>query len=72
MPVVQSLAKEFGGVHFAVVELDREGEVLARFEASGVPTYILYRDGEEVDRLLAIPGWLESRLRRMLESALDP
>ncbi len=68
---MQSLAKEFGDVHFAVVELDREGEVLVQFEASSVPTYILFQDGEEVDRLLVVPGWIESRLRRMLESARD-
>jgi thioredoxin-like negative regulator of GroEL len=68
---MKSLASEFGDVHFAVVHIDRGGEVLAQFEASSVPGYILYRDGEEVDRLLTIPGWVETRLRRMLESARE-
>ena len=47
--------------------------MLAAFEASSFPTYLVFRDGAEVDRLRVnfIPWLLESRLRRMLERALD-
>ena len=68
---MQSLASEFDDVRFALVHIDRGGDVLGQFEASVLPSYILYRDGEEIDRLLILPGWVESRLRRMLESARD-
>lgn len=68
---MESLAGEFDDVRFALVHVDRAGEVLGRFNASGVPAYILYRDGQEIDRLLIVPGWEESRLRRMIESARE-
>ncbi len=75
MPVIESLADEFAGrAHFVKVDLSRDGEVLDRFDASGVPAYLLFRDGEEVGRLrLGGLGWfLEGRLRRMLEKSLRP
>jgi thioredoxin-like negative regulator of GroEL len=74
LPILHSLAAEFHGrARVASVDADREGEVLAAFEASSFPTYLVFRDGAEVDRLRVnfIPWLLESRLRRMLERALD-
>ncbi len=74
MPILHSLAAEFHGrARVASVDADREGQVLAAFEASSFPTYLVFRDGKEVDRLRVnfIPWLLESRLRRMLERALD-
>ncbi len=74
MPVLHSLADEFRGrARVASVDADRSGELLAAFDASSFPTYLLFRDGVEVDRLRLnfIPWRLESRLRRMLERALD-
>ena len=73
MPVIESLADEFEGrARVVKVELDREGEVLESFGASGVPAYLVFRDGVEVDRLsLNFLDWFfESRVRRMLEGAL--
>ncbi len=74
MPILHSLADEFRGrARVASVDADREGEVLAAFDASSFPTYLVFRDGVEVDRLRLnfIPWRLESRLRGMLERALD-
>lgn len=47
--------------------------MLKAFEAGGFPTYIVFKDGEEVDRLLLnfVPLFLESRLRGMIEGAID-
>ena len=57
----------------ATVHADRGGELLAAFGAQGFPTYLVFRDGVEVDRLTLkfVPWFLESRLRRALEGALD-
>ncbi len=74
MPVIERLSDEFEGrARVVKVELDREGEVLESFGASGVPAYLVFRDGVEVDRLsLNFLDWFfESRVRRMLEGALD-
>ncbi len=71
MPVIESLSEEFAEqVRFAVVHVDRDGKVLEQLEASGLPTYILFRDGVEIDRLLPLPWWVESRMRRMLRAGL--
>ncbi len=72
MPVIESLSEEFAEqVRFAVVQVDRDGKVLEQFEASGLPTYILFRDGVEIDRLRPLPWWVEFRMRRMLRAALE-
>jgi len=69
---VESLAVEFAGrARFVMVENDRDGEVLRSFGSTSLPTYIVYRDGVEVDRLTlnVIPLFLEERLRGMLVDA---
>ena len=45
-----------------------DGGELESFGASGLPTYIVFRDGVEVDRLTlrVIPLFLEQRLRGMI------
>ena len=68
---MEKLAGELEDVRFVKIHVDREGEVLAAFDASGIPAYIVFRDGVEVDRLLAIPGMFEWRLRRMLAGASE-
>lgn len=71
---MNTLAEEFEGrARFVVVEADREGQVLARFDASSFPAYIVYRDGVEVTRLTLnfASIFMEERLRGMVEGALD-
>ena len=73
MPALQSLAEQFlGRARVAKVSTDKDGRILESFEASGYPTYIVFRDGIEVDRLtLSFAPWLiETRLRWMIEGAL--
>jgi thioredoxin-like negative regulator of GroEL len=74
LPVIEDLANDFAGrARFVRIHVDRDGHVLKRFGASGLPTYLVFRDGKEVDRLrLTFISWfLEQRLRRMVESQLD-
>ena len=74
MPVVEALAEEFAGrARLVAVDADREGVVLRSFGASSYPTYIVFRDGREVDRLTLnfAPWFIEERLRGMLEGALN-
>jgi thioredoxin-like negative regulator of GroEL len=49
------------------------GRRVERFEAWGLPTYLVFKDGQPVDRLyFSQIGWLlEARIRRMLNGALD-
>ncbi len=71
---MESVAREFSGkVRFVKVHTDTAGQVLKRFGASGIPSYLLFRDGKEIDRITwTFVGWfLESRLSRMVSGALD-
>lgn len=73
MPVIEDLADEFAGrARIVKVDVDPEGPVLEDFDASGVPTYLVFRDGVEVDRLAPLMvDWLtEQRLRSRIEAAL--
>jgi thioredoxin-like negative regulator of GroEL len=51
-----------------MVDADPAGEVLASFGASSLPTYIVFRDGVEIDRLTlnVLPLFIEQRLRGMV------
>jgi thioredoxin 2 len=74
LPVFESLADEFSGrARFVKVHVDRDSDVLERFEASGLPTYLVFADGRQVDRLFFSQiGWfLERRIRSMVKGALD-
>jgi thioredoxin 1 len=74
LPVIEGLADEFDGrARVVQIELDREGVVLESFDITGIPAYVVFRDGVEVDRLsLNFVDWfLERRLRGMLERALE-
>ena len=74
MPVIESVADEFSDrARFVTVHVDPESDVLERFEAWGLPTYLVFKDGQPVDRLyFSQIGWLlEARIRRMLNGALD-
>jgi thioredoxin 1 len=74
LPVVEQLSGEFDGrAHFVSVDADRDGTILAAFGASSFPTYLVFKDGREVDRLVLnfVPLLLESRLRGMVEGALE-
>ena len=74
MPDIEALAREFEGkVRFVVVEIDKEQTVLKRFGADGLPTYLVFDGGREVDRirLVFVDWFLKPRIRRMLNSALD-
>jgi thioredoxin-like negative regulator of GroEL len=71
LPVVEALAEELAGeARFVMVEADRDGEVLAAFDSSSLPTYIVYRDGVEIDRITL--GFLDFRLEDRLRGMLEP
>ena len=74
MPVIEQLADEFSGrASFVKVDTTKDDSVLASFGSSSYPTYIVYRDGVEVDRLIInfAPWFIEARLRSMVENVLD-
>jgi thioredoxin len=68
-PLLEQLAVEFASqLKFAKANVDETPELAARFEITGVPTLILFRGGEPVDRVVGFPGprhlkeWLDKEV----------
>jgi thioredoxin 2 len=70
-PIVERMGRELAG-RLKVVKLDTDAapQVAARHGAQSIPLLVLFRRGEEVDRLVgAVP---ERQLRQWLEPHLTP
>ena len=70
-PIVERIGQAEAG-RLKVVKLDVESapQIAARHRAQSIPLLVLFRDGEEIDRLVgAVP---ERQLRKWLEPHLTP
>ena len=75
-PYLERLAGEFAGrVKFAKLNVDEAAELAGRYEITGVPTLLLFRDGQPVDSVVgmappqALKRWLENALASDLKPA---
>lgn len=67
-PMIDKLAKEYEGkVKIAKLNVDQNPNMAARYGIKGVPTFILFRANEIVDRKVAAQS--ERQMRRMLDLA---
>jgi len=67
-PILENLAGEFGGrVKFARLDVDDAPELAGRYDITGVPTLMLFRDGRVTDRLVGLRS--PRTLQAMLEKA---
>jgi thioredoxin 1 len=68
-PMLEQLAAGFAGrVQFAKLNVDEAPETAGRYDITGVPTLLLFRQGEPVDRVVGVAP--PPALRRWLEAAL--
>ena len=65
-PFLEQLAGEFAGkIKFAKLNVDEAPEAAGRYHITGVPTLMLFRDGQAVDHMVgfaaprALKTWLE-------------
>jgi thioredoxin 1 len=66
-PVVEEVAAEFwGDIVFGRISLDEDPEARERFEVTVLPTLLLFKQGQEIERLLG------GVTRQRLEKALEP
>ena len=64
-PVIDELSKEFvGKVRFAKVNVDECKEVPGKFGIRGIPTLILFKDGQKVNELVG--NQPKEKIRSML------
>ena len=54
-PIIDELAYEFGDdMVFAKVDVDTENKLAVQNEIVYIPTFVLYRDGAEINRLVGV------------------
>jgi thioredoxin 1 len=65
-PVVEELASEYSGkVKVTKLNVDENKETPARYEVRGIPTLMLFKDGQVVDRIVgAVP---KGRIKELLD-----
>lgn len=51
-PIYDKMAEEFTSVKFAAIDIDKKPEVPQSLGVRGVPTFIFFKDGKEVDRIV--------------------
>jgi thioredoxin 1 len=69
-PVIDELAKDYAGkVVFGKLNVDENPQTAARFSVMSIPTLLIIKNGEEVDRIIgAVPRQLiEAKLRRYMK-----
>jgi thioredoxin len=64
-PVFEEAAKSHGGVTFAKVNVDENGEIAQQLGIRGIPTIVFFRNGQEVTRVTGAmnKGQLEAKLK---------
>lgn len=68
-PTIEELAKEYDGKAIvAKVDVDAEPELAMQFSVRSIPTLLLFKDGELVDRTVGVAS--KKQLANKLESVL--
>jgi thioredoxin 1 len=68
-PILDALATERDDVRFASIDVEANPETVTRYGVLSMPTFLLFRDGREVLRLVGARP--RGRLVRELEAALS-
>ncbi len=66
-PTIDQLAKESNGRYVvAKLDVDANPEVASRYQISSIPTMLLFKDGQLIDRIVGLQpkAALETRLQR--------
>jgi thioredoxin 1 len=70
-PIVERLAARFAGQAGVVkVDVDQAGELASTYGVRGIPTFLLFTDGQVVERVVGATS--ETALTALIESQLAP
>ncbi|MFC6874180.1 MULTISPECIES: thioredoxin family protein [Halobellus] len=69
-PILEELASDYGNVDFRKIDVDDDQEVANQYQVRSLPTVVVERDGEIVDRFVGFTG--REDIEAALESAAQP
>ncbi len=55
-PVFESLSKKYPNVKFARVNVDQNQNISAKFAVQSIPTFIMFKSGQILDRMMGAVG----------------
>jgi len=56
-PIIDELAEEYAGkVVIGKIDVDQNQEVAGKYGVMSIPTVIMFKDGQEVDRMIGFAG----------------
>ena len=68
-PIIEELATEYDGrAKVGKLDIEAAQTTTAKFNVTSIPTLILFKNGEEVNRVVGVKG--KESLKQMIESAL--
>ncbi len=68
-PIVEELAQEMQGqAHIAKLDVEHAQNVATKYGVHSIPTIILFKDGQEVKRVVGVKG--KEDLKKLVTSAL--
>jgi thioredoxin 1 len=68
-PIFEELSKEIKTVHFAKVNVDEAGEIASEHGVRGIPTMIMFKNGEEIDRIVGLSS--KESLKHKINNAFN-
>ena len=68
-PVLEKISSEYNGkLVFAKFNVDEGQEIAAKFDVRGIPCMIIFKDGNELNRIIG--AYPEAQLRSKIDSIL--
>ena len=69
-PIFEDLSKEMKNITFAKLNVDENQEIASKFGIMSIPTFIIFKDGKEADRIIgANPrSLLKSKIEAVLKN----
>ena len=55
-PIFSRMAKKYDHVRFARVNVDNSQDIAARFNVQSIPTFIMFKNGENVQQMIGAVG----------------
>ncbi len=63
-PVLEKVSNDYPNIHFVKLDVDKSGDIAMRYQVQSIPTLLVFKDGNLVERQVGFAG--EPQLRNLL------